>query len=32
MDFVILQGYIASVGLLLGVLIAVYRRSSGSDD
>jgi hypothetical protein len=32
MDFLILQGYIAIVGLLLGVLIAVYRRSSQSDD
>ncbi len=32
MDFLVLQMYVAIIGLLLGVLIAVYRRSSGSDD
>lgn len=32
MDFLILQMYVAIVGLLLGVLIAAYRRSSESDD
>lgn len=32
MDFWILQMYIAVVGLLIGILIAAYRRSSESDD